>query len=56
MVQHLDGGPVFDAIAFNAVRQHPSPPDRLHLVYQLDLNEWRGQVSLQLRIDHMEPA
>ena len=56
VVQHPRGGPILDAIAFNAVQQHPQPADRLHLVYHLDINEWRGQVSLQLRIDHMEPA
>lgn len=56
VLQHPDGGPLVDGIAFNSVETHPRPAERLRLVYHLELNEWRGQENLQLRIDHMEPA
>ena len=56
VLAHSSGLPVLDGIAFNAVEQLPEPPERLHVVYHLDINEWRGQVNLQLRIDHMEAA
>jgi single-stranded-DNA-specific exonuclease len=56
VLQHPDGSPGLDAIAFNAVEDHPQLPPRLHLVYHLDINEWRGQLTLQLRVHHMEPA
>jgi len=56
VLQHASGAPVVDAIAFNAVEQHPDPTGVLHFVYHLDVNEWRGQSNLQLRIDHMEPT
>ncbi|WP_308334810.1 single-stranded-DNA-specific exonuclease RecJ [Thiolapillus sp.] len=46
---------VFDAIGFNLVRACPSPlPQRLLMAYQLDVNEFRGSINLQLRIAHME--
>ena len=48
---------VFDAIGFNLVRACPSPlPQRLLMAYQLDVNEFRGSINLQLRIAHMEAA
>lgn len=48
---------VFDAIGFNLVDSCPSPlPERLLIAYQLDANEFRGKVNLQLRIAHMEAA
>ena len=55
-LQHVSGAPALDGIAFNAVERFPELPERLHLVYHLDINEWRDQLSLQLRIEHMEPA
>lgn len=56
LLQHVSGAPALDGIAFNAVERFPELPERLHLVYHLDINEWRDQLSLQLRIEHMEPA
>ena len=43
----------FDAIAFN---QAGSMPEQIHALYRLDLNEFQGLVSVQLVIDHWEPA
>lgn len=51
-----DNGTLIDAIAFNQVERHPELPPRLRLAYRLDANEFRGNVSLQLRVEHLEPA
>jgi single-stranded-DNA-specific exonuclease len=57
VVQPSGGGQVVDAIGFNLVDDNPAPlPDRVLLAYQLDINEFRGNVNLQLRIAHMEAA
>jgi len=57
VVQPPGSRQVFDAIGFNLVSACPSPlPQRLLLAYQLDVNEFRGNVNLQLRIAHMEAA
>ncbi len=53
------GQPPLDAIAFNAVDGDEPPLVRgqhARLVYKLDVNEFRGQRSLQLILDHLEPA
>jgi len=50
------GGPLLDAIAFNQVELHPELPPRLRLAYRLDANEFRGNISLQLRVEYLEPA
>jgi single-stranded-DNA-specific exonuclease len=44
-----------DAIAFNT---GPVPADCRHarLAYRLDVNEFRGQVSPQLRVEYLEPV
>ena len=55
VVQPLDSDQIFDAIGFNLASLWPLPlPDKLRLAYQLDINEFRGNTSLQLRIAHME--
>ncbi len=49
-------GPVLDAIAFNL--DEPAAwldCSRLRLVYQLDVNEFRGRRTVQLRADYLEP-
>ncbi|MCC5824407.1 MAG: hypothetical protein JJU44_14100 [Planctomycetes bacterium] len=49
-----DGGPAVDAIAFRAgAICHQELPDPLHVTYRPELNRWRGQVSLQLVIQHL---
>ncbi len=46
-------GEVFEAMRFF----HPDPlPDRIHAVYALMPNEFNGQQSLQLKLQHWEPA
>jgi len=56
VLRHVSGAPCVDAIAFNTVEDFPELPQRVHVAYRLDINEWRGQTSLQMRIDHLEPA
>ncbi len=57
VVQPRDGDRLVDAIGFNLVSVCPPPlPHRLLMAYQLDINEFRGNISLQLRIAHMEAA
>ena len=43
----------FDGIAFN---QEGLLPEHVRAVYRLDVNEYQGTQSLQLLIDHWEPA
>jgi single-stranded-DNA-specific exonuclease len=46
----------FDAIAFNykgADENPPLPAGDVHLVYRLDINEYRGERRLQLLVDHV---
>jgi single-stranded-DNA-specific exonuclease len=48
----------FDAIAFNfkGAEEAPKLPDgEVHLVYRLDINEYRGERRLQLLVDHVLP-
>mgnify|MGYP001180668423 CR=1 FL=1 len=47
-----------DGAAFEAMRFfHPDPlPARIHAVYALMPNEFKGQQSLQLKLQHWEPA
>lgn len=57
VVQPLAGTTALDAIGFNLLDLFPPPlPEKLRLAYQLDINEYRGNIKLQLRIQHMEPA
>ena len=46
----------FDAIAFNflddEVREPPA--GRVRMVYRLDINEYRGERTLQLMVDHLQ--
>ena len=51
------GLPLIDAIAFRAV-EGGAPPDwkRVRAAYRLDLNDYQGNRSLQLVIEHLEPV
>ncbi len=52
-----DGREVIDAIAFGQVEHFPDHlPSRIRAAYRLDINEFRGTISLQLRLEHIEPA
>ena len=44
-----------EAIAFNAASKYDFNPmqDTVHLVYELDRNEFNGNISLQLKIIHL---
>ena len=46
---------VLDAIAFNQAAQAPAVGQQLRLAYRLDSNEYRGMLSVQLVVEHMEP-
>lgn len=61
-VEPEGSGRRFDAIAFNLLQGRPkligsdgapALPERVHLVYRLDVNEWNGERRLQLLIDHL---
>lgn len=61
-VEPEGAGRRFDAIAFNLLQGRPgllaangeaSLPERVHLVYRLDVNEWNGERRLQLLVDHL---
>ncbi|WP_456447263.1 single-stranded-DNA-specific exonuclease RecJ [Thiolapillus sp.] len=57
VVQPAGGAQVIDAIGFNLADEMPGPlPERVLMAYQLDINEFRGNVNLQLRIAHLEAA
>lgn len=52
----LENGQVVDAIAFSAINKYKFDPMKQHvrLVYELDKNVFNGNVSLQMRIIHLE--
>ena len=52
----LDNGQIVEAIAFNAREkfEFDAMQERVRLVYELDQNEFNGNVSLQLRVIHLE--
>ena len=55
MVVSLDGIE-FDAIAFNIdIKTWPNPKIRqVKLAYKLDINEFRGQISVQLLVQALQ--
>jgi single-stranded-DNA-specific exonuclease len=56
-LQSLESRDHFDGIAFRAVEPGQPVPrlDRIHAVYELDVNEYMGRRSLQLIIGHFQP-
>jgi single-stranded-DNA-specific exonuclease len=55
-LSHPASNRVFDAIAFNVDREvWPNEVERIRLAYRLDINEFRGSRSLQLRAEYLEP-
>ncbi|WP_180159529.1 single-stranded-DNA-specific exonuclease RecJ [Acinetobacter sp. YH12047] len=52
----LENGQVVDAIAFSAIDKYKFDPMKQHvrLAYELDKNVFNGNVSLQMRIAHLE--
>ncbi|MDM8751425.1 single-stranded-DNA-specific exonuclease RecJ [Morganella morganii] len=57
MIEPEGGGPLLDGIAFNVdVNYWPdNSVQRVRLAYKLDVNEFRGQRSVQLLIEHIWP-
>jgi len=55
VLQPQSGGDLVDAIAFNQAEQRPDDDAVIHAVYRLDVNEYRGNRSLQLMIDYFRP-
>lgn len=51
-----DGKEERRAVLFNHARITPHVPDRVDIVYQLDLNEWRGERQVEMRICDLRPA
>lgn len=51
----LDNGQRVDAIAFNALDRFAFDPQKshVHVVYELDKNEFNGNVSVQLKVLHV---
>jgi single-stranded-DNA-specific exonuclease len=47
------GGQRFDAIRFNFA---DSVPDRIRAAFRVDINEWNGMQTVQLMLEHLEPA
>jgi len=45
------GGLLFEAIQFNF---SGSAPDRIHAAFRLDINEWNGNQTVQLLLEHFE--
>jgi single-stranded-DNA-specific exonuclease len=54
-LRHADGGAPLDAIEFGGWRGDPPPP-RLHVAYQLDLDDWRDRHGVQLLVRQRTPA
>ncbi|CAK0748188.1 single-stranded-DNA-specific exonuclease [Gammaproteobacteria bacterium] len=52
----IEGSTPLDAIAFNSAEHFsPTPGGRLHLVYRLDINQYRDTRNPQLVVEHIEP-
>ena len=57
MLEPAQGGPLLDGIAFNVdtARWPDAGVREVEIVYKLDINEFRGNRSVQLIIDHLWP-
>jgi single-stranded-DNA-specific exonuclease len=54
---HRDSDTPLEAIAFRqAEKIEVQPGDPLQIAYRLDINEYRGNVTLQLVVEYMEHA
>ena len=57
MLRPADGPQGIEAIAFNQAEQAMSGlPERLRVAYHLEVNEFRGESRVQLRVAHWEAA
>ncbi|RJQ48414.1 MAG: single-stranded-DNA-specific exonuclease RecJ [Gammaproteobacteria bacterium] len=58
-LQHPGAAEIYDAIAFNIQEQSLAlvqNATRIHVAYKLDVNNYRDRRSVQLLIEHIEPA
>ncbi len=56
VVSPVNSDLLFDAIAFNVdLDIWPSEIDHAIIVFKLDINEFRGNISLQLMVEYIEP-
>jgi single-stranded-DNA-specific exonuclease len=53
-LRHADGGEPLEAIEFGGWRGE-APAERLHLAYQLDLDDWRDRRGVQLLVRNRAP-
>ncbi|MDT8449611.1 MAG: single-stranded-DNA-specific exonuclease RecJ [Wenzhouxiangellaceae bacterium] len=54
VVEPAGGGAALDAIAFRAGDLcHNELPDPFHVTYRLEINRWRGNVAVQINIQHL---
>jgi single-stranded-DNA-specific exonuclease len=56
MLRPAGGGAAFAGIAFNTPERVLNGAERLRIAYRLDINEYRGLLSPQLVVEHLEPA
>jgi single-stranded-DNA-specific exonuclease len=54
-VRHPRGDRVWDAIAFGQAESQEQLGQNVSLVYRLDVNQWQGNRSLQLMVEHIQP-
>lgn len=56
VLRHPEGERLIDAIAFNCVDDEwPESVRFAEIAYRLNINEYRGQYSVQLMVDYIEP-
>ncbi len=52
----VEGERTLEAIAFNQAERAPACGERCRLAFRLDTNEYRGTLSVQLVVEHIEAA
>jgi len=56
VLRYPEGKRLIDAIAFNCIDEHwPASTQFAEVAYKLSINEFRGQISTQLIVEHVEP-
>jgi single-stranded-DNA-specific exonuclease len=55
VLRPANGGRAIDAIAFGAADAPVVRDTRIHAAYKLDVNEYQGNRSVQLVVEHLEP-
>jgi single-stranded-DNA-specific exonuclease len=51
-----NNGPIYEAIAFRQGHWLEQLPERIDLLYSIEINEFRGQHSLQLNVKDIKPV